>query len=81
MFGERHDLPHEFPEHAELIAKLHETDSEFAALMDQYTALDREIYEIEEKGTNITDEHAEELKYKRVSLKDQLYAMLKANAS
>ena len=38
MFGERHDLPHEFPE------------------------------------------HAEELKFKRVSLKDKLYAMLKEHA-
>lgn len=81
MFGERHDLPTEFPEHAELIKKLHETDQDFAALMDEYTALDAEIYEIEENGTNVTDEHAEELKFKRVSLKDKLYAMLQENAA
>lgn len=81
MFGERHDLPTEFPEHAELIKKLHDTDQDFAALMDEYTALDAEIYEIEENGTNVTDEHAEELKFKRVSLKDRLYAMLQENAA
>ena len=80
MFGERHDLPHEFPEHAELIAKLHEENAEFAALMDEYTALDDEILKIEQEGTPITDEHAEELKFKRVSLKDQLYGLLQANA-
>jgi len=80
MFGERHDLPHEFPEHAELIAKLHQSNTEFASLMDEYTALDAEILEIEENGTNISDEHAEELKFKRVSLKDKLYAMLKEHA-
>lgn len=81
MFGERHDLPHEFPEHAGLIAKLHETNADFAALMDEYTALDAEILEIEENGTNITDEHAEELKFKRLSLKDKLYTMLQEHAA
>ena len=49
--------------------------------MDEYTALDSEIYEIEENGTNVTDEHAEELKYKRVALKDKLYALLQEHAS
>ena len=81
MFGERHDLPTEFPEHAELIRKLHNTDRDFAALMDEYTALDAEIYEIEENGTNVTDEYAEELKFRRVTLKDKLYAMLQENAA
>ena len=54
---------------------------EFAALLDDYTALDAEIYEIEENGTNVTDEHAEELKFKRVALKDKLYAMLQEHAA
>ena len=81
MFGERHDLPTEFPEHADLIRKLHDSNQDFAALMDEYTALDAEIYEIEENGTNVTDEHAEELKFRRVALKDKLYAMLQENAA
>ena len=81
MFGERHDLPHEFPEHAELIKELHRTNAEFSALMDDYTSLDEEIHDIEENGTNITDEHAEELKYKRLALKDKLYSILQENAN
>ena len=81
MFGDRHDLPTEFPEHAELIQKLHSSDEAFAALIDEYTALDSEIYEIEENGTNVTDEHAEELKFRRVALKDQLYAILQKHAA
>lgn len=80
MFGERHDLHNEFPQHAELIEKLHETDGAFAALMDEYTALDEEILEIEENGTNVSDEHAEELKFKRVALKDKLYAIIREHA-
>lgn len=81
MFGERHDLPHEFPEHAELIGKLKADNSDFASLLQQYEALDAEILEIEEEGTPITDEHAEALKYKRVALKDQLYTLLAENAA
>lgn len=81
MFGERHELHIEFPQHAELIEKLHETDREFAELMDEYTALDEEILEIEENGTNVSDEHAEELKFKRVALKDKLYAMIREHAA
>ncbi|MGB1110056.1 MAG: YdcH family protein [Gammaproteobacteria bacterium] len=80
MFGERHNLPHEFPEHVELINKLKTDNADFASLLEQYEALDAEILEIEEEGTPITDEHAEELKYKRVALKDQLYSLLMENA-
>ena len=36
MFGERHDLHHEFPEHAELIHQLLGSHQEFAALYRQY---------------------------------------------
>ncbi len=81
MFGDRHELHTEFPEHAELIRQLHRSDEAFAALLDEYTALDEEIYEIEESGTNVSDEHAEELKFRRVALKDKLYGMLQQNAS
>lgn len=80
MFGERHDLPHEFPEHAVLIEKLHETNEEFASLMDEYTALDEEILNIEESGTNVSDEHIEEFKFRRLALKDKLFAILQEHA-
>jgi uncharacterized protein YdcH (DUF465 family) len=80
MFGERHDLPHEFPEHAELIHQLLGSDQAFAALYKQYDDLDAEILDLEQKGEPVTDEVAEEMKLKRVQLKDKLYAMLQANS-
>ena len=80
MFGERHDLYHEFPEHAELIHQLLGSDQEFAALYKQYDDLDAEILDLEQKGEPVTDEVAEEMKYRRVQLKDKLYAILRARS-
>lgn len=77
MFGERHDLPHEFPEHAELIQSLRSAGGEFAKLYDEYDALDAEILQIEQNVEAVSDAYAEELKMRRVHLKDQLYALLK----
>ena len=33
MFGERHDLPHEFPNHAELNAEMRQINPKFAAMV------------------------------------------------
>ena len=81
MFGERHDLPHEFPEHRDLIEKLRADDAEFARLYQEYDALDDEILKIEQNVEPVSDAYAEELKMKRVHLKDQLYHMLQLNSS
>jgi len=77
MFGERHDLPHEFPEYVEAIQQLRESDGEFARLYQEYEALDEEILKIEQNIEPVSDAYAEELKKRRVHLKDQLYLTLK----
>lgn len=78
MFGERHDLPHEFPEHADLIQQMRGEGGDFAKLYDEYDALDAEILEIEQNVEPVSDAYAEELKMRRVHLKDQLYGLLKS---
>jgi len=80
MFGERHDLPHEFPNHKEMIEELLENNAEFAKLCTEYDALDAEILQIEQNVEAVSDAYAEELKMKRVHLKDQLYGILKEHA-
>ena len=80
MFGERHDLHHEFPQHAELIHQLLGGNQEFAALYKEYDDLDAEILDLEQKGEPTTDEVFEAMKYKRLQLKDKLYAILQANS-
>ncbi len=77
MFGERHDLPHEFPNLAELIAELRQTSPEFATMQDEYEALDEEILKIEQNVEPVSDQYAEGLKFRRVHLKDKLYDMLR----
>lgn len=80
MFGERHDLHHEFPEHSELIHKLLGGDQGFASAYKEYDDLDAEILDLEQRGEPVTDEVMEELKHRRAQLKDRLYTMLQAQS-
>lgn len=76
MLGEHHSLPHEFPEYKDKIHELKISDPEFAKLFDKYESIDKEIYRIEMQIENTSDEYLENLKIRRVQLKDELYAML-----
>lgn len=80
MLGEKHDLLHEFPEYKDRIHELKLSDSHFANMMAEYHELDNEVRRIEEGIENTSDEYLEELKKKRLNLKDQLYAMLKQSS-
>ena len=77
MLGEKHDLPHEFPEYKDRIHELKLNDSNFAKKYDEYQELDNEVRRIEEGIETPSDEYTEELKLRRLNLKDELYAMLK----
>ncbi|MBE0482688.1 MAG: DUF465 domain-containing protein [Bacterioplanes sp.] len=77
MTIEHHDLHHEFPEMQAQIRNLKMNDRHFARLFDEYHDLDREVRKIEELVEAASDERLEELKMRRVHLKDELYDMLK----
>jgi uncharacterized protein YdcH (DUF465 family) len=77
MFGERHDLPHEFPEYADLIVDLRKNNPVFEAMYKEYDAFDDEILKIEQNVEPVSDFYAEDLKKRRMMLKDKLYEMLK----
>lgn len=77
MLGEHHSLTKEFPEYKEKIHELKTGDAHFAKLFDEYEELDKEIIRIEEQIETPSDDYTEELKVKRVNLKDQLMAMIK----
>ena len=78
MFGEKHDLIHELPEHRERIHQLKVSDEHFAKLFDEYHELDHEILRMEEGIETPSDDVLEELKKKRLYLKDQLFSMIMA---
>ena len=73
---EKHDLHREFPEHHERIHELKIDNAHFAKMFDQYHDVNREVHRIEEGVENTSDEYLEELKKKRLLLKDQLYEMI-----
>jgi uncharacterized protein YdcH (DUF465 family) len=70
------DLAHEFPELKHRIHELKQASAEFRHLYEEYQAVDNEIHRIEQEIETPSDEYTEELKRRRVHLKDRLYWML-----
>ena len=77
MHIEQHDLAHEFPEFKDAIHNLKMTNNHFARLFGEYQDVEKEVRRIEQDIELVSDEIAEDLKKKRLSLKDELYTMLK----
>ena len=77
MFGEKHDLIHEFPEYKEKIHALKISNKRFASLFERYNDVEHEVHRIEEGVENTSDAYLEEKKKERLNLKDQLFNMLK----
>lgn len=78
MTIQKHDLTHEFPQLRDRIHELKTRDTHFARLYAEYHDVDREVRRIEEEIETPSDAYVEEVKMKRVRLKDQIYAMLTA---
>ena len=71
-----HELAAEFPDLKDRIHELKLSNGRFQRLFDDYHEVNREVHRVEASGVNVSDEHYEELKKKRMVLKDELYAML-----
>jgi uncharacterized protein YdcH (DUF465 family) len=76
MLGESHQLLQEFPDHVEKIAELRANNEAFHHLMDEYDWLDSHIRSLEEVSVPVSDFHIEEMKKRRVHLKDKLYTLI-----
>lgn len=81
MQYEHHGLVHEFPEYREKIHNLKMNDAHFRTLFDKYHELDREVFRVENNIEPRSDATLEDLKKRRLSLKDELFQMLKNNKS
>jgi uncharacterized protein YdcH (DUF465 family) len=80
MLAEKHHLSIEFPEFREQIHLLKTTDPEFEELHREYDELDDEIRRTELEIEAHSDVFLENLKKRRVQLKDTLYKMLQKAA-
>ncbi|TCK18065.1 hypothetical protein DFR30_1324 [Thiogranum longum] len=78
MLGEKHDLIHELPEYKDRIHNLKISNRHFSHQFEKYHELDHEIHRVEEGIETTSDEYLEELKKKRLALKDELFSMLKS---
>jgi hypothetical protein len=75
-----HELHDEFPDFAERISTLKQSDAHFARLAERYHELNRKVHSAE---TNVApmEELAEmQLRKERAALKDEIYAYLRAEA-
>ena len=66
-----------FPEYRDLITKLKNKDSHFTRLVDEHNKLDQQITNLENNPITEGLSQIEELKLKRLKLKDELYSILK----
>lgn len=79
MLGEHHDLLHELPEHRDAIHDLKMNNAHFSRLFTEYHDLTHQIESIEKNNSNVSDEHLKEMKTKRLTLEDEMLAMIAKN--
>jgi hypothetical protein len=76
MYGVRHPLVTDFPDHTSMISQMKNDDPQFARLMSEYDQTDKRIYGLERASLPAADDYVEGLKKRRVLLKDQIYSIL-----
>ncbi|MDX2095203.1 MAG: YdcH family protein [Alphaproteobacteria bacterium] len=77
MLIANHSLVNEFPEMRERIHQMKTSSNHFARLFDEYDAMEHSVHRIESGAEAATDDRLEELKKQRLSLKDELFELLK----
>lgn len=76
---ENHDLYHEFPELETQIHTLKTSNAHFKKLYDTYHTVNKDIHRIETGAEATSDEVLNELRVRRVHLKDELFELLNKN--
>ena len=77
MYIQPHDVEHEFPEFKEVLLEMKSQDSRLADLVEEYERLNADIVDIEENDKLFQDFEFEEMKKRRLMLKDQIYFILR----
>ncbi len=70
------DLAKEFPEFAQKIHDKKISDAHFRKLHEQYTELNQAVYRAETRIDLVSEEEEEKMRKQRLTLKDELYAIL-----
>ena len=80
MMEEKHDLIHEFPELREKIHAMKISNNHFRRLFDDYHSSDHDVHRVESGVEPTSDEVLNEMRRKRLALKDELYRLLTKEA-
>jgi uncharacterized protein YdcH (DUF465 family) len=72
-----HELVEEFPGKADAIHTLRETDQHFRRLTDEYHEVNRAIHRAESRTEPMSEEHEEDLRRRRMHLKDEIATHLR----
>ena len=75
----KHILTQEFPEYETKISHLKVENAHFKKLFHGFDELDHEIYRIESDSEPASDDALNDLRKKRVHLKDEIYQFLTNN--
>ncbi|WP_341988481.1 DUF465 domain-containing protein [Azorhizobium sp. AG788] len=71
-----HEILAEFPEHAEKIHALRQSNAHFAKIYEAYHEVNRAVHRAETDVEPRADEDLENLRKERVRLKDEIYALI-----
>jgi uncharacterized protein len=71
-----HELVEEFPEFQEKITQMKQENAHFSKLYEEYHDINRAVHRAETDVEPTDDFHMEEMRKKRMHLKDELYGML-----
>ncbi|MEM9344781.1 MAG: YdcH family protein [Pseudomonadota bacterium] len=75
-----HELPAEFPEYVDQMHTLKTTNTHFLRLFDEYHQVNRSIHRAETNVEPTCDVEMLDMRRRRMTLKDEIYGMLRAQA-
>lgn len=78
MSNTPHELAEEFPEHVETMHRLKAENAHFAKLSEEYHEVNRAVHRAETDVEPTDDTHMEDMRKRRLALKDEIYAILTA---
>ena len=73
-----HELADDFPEYAEKISALRQSDGHFARIITEYHDINRQVHRAETDVEPTSDVHMAEMRRTRMRLKDEIFAALSA---
>jgi hypothetical protein len=76
MSNTPHEIHDEFPEYAGKLHTLKVSDEHFADLLEDYRDVNRAIHRAETEVEPVGDAHMEDMRKRRMVLKDEIYGML-----